>query len=206
MTIIVGLTGGIGSGKTLISDRLGELGAPIIDTDVIARVVVEPGQPALGALVASFGNQILVASGELNRDKLRELAFSSSENKQALDSITHPAIRDETIRRVLTVTYPYCVVVIPLLTVDSAFSEFLHRVLTVSCSEEVRIQRVMARNNFERDQVLQILRTQLSDEQREAFADDIIHNDSTKDAAIAATDELHEKYVDLSQSQHLKQN
>ena len=197
MTLIIGLTGGIGSGKTLISDHFAELGVPIIDTDVIARQIVEPNQPALAALVNKFGEQIIDSDGSLDRDSLRHIAFSSPENKQALDAITHPAIREETIKQVSAVTYPYCVVVIPLLTADSAFAGFLHRIITVSTETETRIQRVMQRNSFTREQVLRVLKTQLTDEQREAFADDIVDNNGSKQAAIDQTNELHRKFLDL---------
>ncbi len=200
MTLIIGLTGGIGSGKTLVSDRLAELGVPIIDTDVLAREIVEPGQPALAALAKKFGAEILHADGSLNRDRLRELAFSSSEAKADLDQITHPAIRELTIRKITAVTYPYCVVVIPLLSADSAFSGFLQRTVTVSADRELRIQRVMHRNDFSREQVLSIMQTQLSDEEREAFSDDVIENSGSKEAAIAATDELHQALLNLSQA------
>ncbi len=200
MTLIIGLTGGIGSGKTLVSDRLAELGVPIIDTDVLAREIVEPGQPALAALAEKFGAEILLADGSLNRDRLRELAFSSSEAKADLDQITHPAIRELTISKITAVTYPYCVVVIPLLTADSAFSGFLQRTITVSADRELRIQRVMHRNDFSREQVLSIMQTQLTDAEREAFSDDVIENSGSKEAAIAATDELHQALLNLSQA------
>lgn len=198
MTFVVGLTGGIGSGKTLVSDRLAELGVPVIDTDVVARQIVAPGAPALRALVKQFGDEILDEDGSLNRDRLRELAFSSPENKQALDGITHPAIRAETLRQLENVNYPYCVIVIPLLSGDSPFTAFLNRVVTVSCERETRITRVMQRNDFTRQQVLNIMDTQLTDQQRESFADDVIHNNGSKAQAIEATDELHQTLLAVS--------
>ena len=198
MTLVVGLTGGIGSGKTLVSDRLGELGVPIIDTDVIARNIVEPGQPTLENLVAEFGDQILLDSGELNRDALRKIAFSSKGNKQKLDGITHPAIRETTVHQVLEATHSYCVVVIPLLTKDSAFAQFLDRILTVSTLRETRIGRVMKRNSFTREQVLKIMHTQLNDAEREAFADDVLHNNGSKRATIELTNKLHHSYLALA--------
>lgn len=200
MTYTVGLTGGIGSGKTLISDRLAALGVPVVDTDIIARQVVAKGQPALAALTAAFGVEILLPNGELNRDRLRQLAFADAAGKRKLDAITHPAIRLETMNQVSAVDYPYCVVVIPLLTADSAFSAFLHRVLAVTCATEIRIARVMRRNSLPRSDVERIVNTQLSDEERLAFADDVIENSGTKESAIAATDALHHQYLDLSQA------
>lgn len=200
MTFVVGLTGGIGSGKTLVSDRLAELGVPIIDTDVIAREIVAPNAPALKELVMQFGDEILQEDGGLDRDRLRELAFSSPENKQALDGITHPAIRKETMRQLAAVDYPYCVVVIPLLSGDSPFTAFLHRIVTVSCERETRIARVMQRNDFTRQQVLNIMDTQLTDAQRESFADDVIHNNGSKAQAIEATNSLHQTLLSLTSS------
>lgn len=198
MTFVVGLTGGIGSGKTLVSDRLAELGVPIIDTDVIAREIVAPNAPALKELVVQFGDEILQEDGGLDRDRLRELAFSSPENKQALDGITHPAIRKETMRQLAAVDYPYCVVVIPLLSGDSPFTAFLHRIVTVSCERETRIARVMQRNDFTRQQVLNIMDTQLTDAQRESFADDVVHNNGSKAQAIEATNSLHQTLLSLT--------
>lgn len=200
MSYVVGLTGGIGSGKTLVSDRFAELSVPVIDTDVIARQVVRPGEAALGELVKEFGQHILLNDGQLNRDKLREIAFSNRENKQKLDNITHPAIRRETETQLKAVTYPYCLVVIPLLTAGSAFSPFLNRVLTVTCDQETRISRVMQRNQLSREAVERIIQTQLTDEERLAFADDVIDNSRAKSFALQATDEFHHKYLDLSQA------
>ena len=204
MTLVVGLTGGIGSGKTLVSDYLAEHGVPIIDTDLIARQIVEPGQPALASLVTEFGDSILLGTGELNRAALRELAFSSSANKQKLDNITHPAIREETVRQVSQAAFPYCLVVVPLLDANSAFAAFLHRVVTVSTETEIRIKRVMARSSFTRDQVLQIMQTQLSDAEREQFADDVISNNGTKQEAIEQAAALHEVYLNLGQAMALE--
>ncbi|MEO0367772.1 MAG: dephospho-CoA kinase [Pseudomonadota bacterium] len=195
---IVGLTGGIGSGKTVASDYFAEIGVPVIDTDIIARQVVEPGQPALVSLVAEFGEQILLDDGNLDRDAMRKLAFSSLENKAKLDAITHPAIRVETARQLAAVTYPYCIVVIPLLTADSAFQAFIQRVLIVSANEEVRIARVMKRNGLPREAVVKIIESQLSDEQRAAFADDVIVNETDIAHVQKQVDLLHQEYLKLS--------
>lgn len=206
MTFVVGLTGGIGSGKTLISDRLSELGTPIIDTDVVAREVVRPGQPALLALVDTFGDQILQPDGKLNRDRLRELAFSCAENKRALDHITHPAIRSATKQQIAMASYPFCLVVIPLLTPDSKFRPSLHRILTVSAKQDVRVERVMKRNQWSREHVLKIMRTQLSDKERESFADDIIDNSGNKDNALTQADQYHQKYLELAKLHRMNAN
>ena len=194
---IVGLTGGIGSGKTLASDYFMKLGVAIIDTDVIARKIVEPGQPALAALKDKFGHEIIDASGALIREKLRELAFSSSKNKAALDAVTHPAIRTQTLLEISEAEGDYCIVVVPLLTMNSPFMDFMERVIAVTANKELKIQRVMKRNGLDRQQVLAIMDTQLTDEQREEFADDLIENNSSKELVYLRVDELHKKYLSL---------
>lgn len=195
---VVGLTGGIGSGKTVASDRFKALGAPIIDTDIIAREVVEPGSPTLTQLVDAFGDQILQKSGSLDRTVLREIAFSSPENKAQLDSITHPAIRIETLKQTADADFPYCVVVVPLLSPNSGFSSFMQRVLAVSADKQTKVERVKKRSYLSEEEVLAIMNTQLSDAEREEFADDIIHNDGTIEEAQALADQLHEQYLELS--------
>ncbi|MFT5610800.1 MAG: dephospho-CoA kinase [Arenicella sp.] len=195
---VVGLTGGIGSGKTVASDRFKTLGVPIIDTDIIAREVVEPGSPALTQLVKEFGDQILEKEGSLDRSVLREIAFSSPENKAQLDAITHPAIRIATLKQTEDVDFPYCIVVVPLLTPSSGFASFIQRVLAVSADKRTKVVRVRKRSNLSEKEVLAIMNTQLSDAEREEFADDVIHNDGKIEQAQAMVDQLHEKYIDLS--------
>lgn len=199
MSYIVGLTGGIGCGKTVVSDYLGSLGVPVIDTDVIAREIVRPGQPALDALVSEFGAHILLGNGELNRDKLRGIAFSSKRNKQKLDAITHPAIRRECEKQISQIEYVYGLVVVPLLTGSSPFLKLMQRVLVVTAERKLRIQRVQTRSNLTREQVEAIMATQISDEQRLDFADDVIANNGTIQEAQRAAQRLHESYLSLAQ-------
>ncbi|MFT5135904.1 MAG: dephospho-CoA kinase [Arenicella sp.] len=195
---VVGLTGGIGSGKTVASDRFKALGVPIIDTDIIAREVVAPGSLTLTQLVNTFGDRILQKDGCLDRSVLREIAFSSPENKAQLDAITHPAIRIATLKQAEDVDFPYCIVVVPLLSPNSGFGSFMQRVLVVSADKQTKIERVKKRSNLSAEEVLAIMNTQLSDAEREEFADDLIHNDGTIDEAQAIVDQLHEKYLELS--------
>ena len=197
---IVGLTGGIGSGKTVCSDHFHTIGVPIIDTDVIAREIVQPGQRALSELSKAFGEKILLADGHLDRATLRDIAFSSSSNKAKLDAITHPAIRRATIEQISEVNYPYCIVVIPLLTSDSAFNELLDRILVVTADRETKIERVKTRSQLDREEVLRIMKTQLDDSTRLDFADDVVSNDGTIKDAQLAVDELHQRYLDLALS------
>ena len=203
---VIGLTGGIGSGKTLCSDHFHTLGAPIIDTDVIAREVVEPGKPTLEKLSTTFGDQILLSDGSLDRAKLRDIAFSSESNKSKLDNITHPAIRHATRLQIAEVNYPYCIVVIPLLTSESSFSQLLDRVLVVTADQETKVERVKKRSQLSRDDVVRIMKTQLDDRDRLRFADDIINNNSSIKQAHLAVEKLHQNYLELaSTATHIDQ-
>lgn len=197
-SFIVGLTGGIGSGKTVCSDHFHTIGVPIIDTDVIAREIVQAGKPALTELCSVFGEQILSDDGSLDRAKLREMAFSSTANKAKLDEITHPAIRHSTRQKIIDVNYPYCIVVIPLLTSDSAFIEFLDRVLLVTANQQTKIERVKKRSQLSRQEVMRIMKTQLDDSARLKFADDIISNDGTIKEAHLAVEQKHQNYLELA--------
>jgi len=198
MTFVVGLTGGIGSGKTVASDHFAELGVPVIDTDIIARRIVEPEQPVLNALIDAFGDRILLVDGHLNRSTLREIAFSNSNNKRLLDEITHPAIRSETLNQIGDVTYPYCVIVVPLLTKDSPFNKAMHRIVVVTAKHETKIARVKKRSNLNREEVERIMATQLDDQARTRFSDDVIANDGSLDDARLEVERLHQLYLQLS--------
>ena len=198
MTFVVGLTGGIGSGKTVVSDYFIEMGVSVIDTDVIARTVVAPGQPTLKQLADVFGEQILQENGELDRAALRTLAFSSEQNKAQLDAITHPAIRLETFKQISNTESPYCVVVVPLLVAGSEFALLMQRTLVVIADHDTKVARVMKRNEITQEEVERIMRTQISDEERMAFADDVIVNDGTIEEAQHEAKLLHRKYLDLS--------
>ena len=195
MTYVVGLSGGIGSGKTLISDQFAKLGVPVIDTDVIARMVVEPGNATLQSLVDTFGKQILSVDGSLNRAAMRKIAFANSENKKLLDSITHPAIGAETFKQVEDVSYPYCLVVIPLLQAGSQFQSLLQRILIVTADHQTKVERVQKRSNLSADEVERIMQTQATDTDRRKFADDELENNGSKKDAYQIVDTLHQQYL-----------
>lgn len=197
---IIGLSGGIGSGKTVASDHFNSLGVPIIDTDIIAREIVEVGKPTLQILANEFGLNILESDGSLNRSALRETAFSTPARKQRLDSITHPAIRIETVSQIKSCNAPYCIVVVPLLSEDSPFREVMNRILIVTADLETKITRVQQRSGLTRDQILKIISTQLSDQKRLDFADDIIENNSSLAHVYSEVEKLHELYTSLSKS------
>ncbi len=200
MSYVIGLTGGIGSGKTVVSDYFATLGVPIIDTDVLARQIVEPGEPALIKLTMEFGDSIISETGHLDRGQLRKLAFENEESKAKLDQITHPAIRREAIKQISEVDKPYCIVVVPLLTAESPFTEFMKRILVVTAATETKIVRVQKRSGLQREEVQRIMQTQLHDDERKRFADDIIENDTSLEHVYSEVEKLHQYYLEVSQS------
>jgi dephospho-CoA kinase len=197
--LVVGLTGGIGSGKTTVAQAFARLDVPLIDTDVIARELVAPGLPALKAIVSHFGNSFLTRDGELDRPKLREIVFSSAEQRAELERILHPRIREVVQSRLAELDAPYCLIIIPLLSETGGYP-FLDRVLLVDAAEETQIARTMARDGLERQQVEQILASQSSREQRRAIADDIIDNNGDSASIQQQVEALHQHYLRLAES------
>ncbi len=193
----VGLTGGIGSGKTAVSDRFADLGAPVIDTDVLAREVVAPGEPALEQLTDAFGNEILREDGTLDRDGLRSKVFDDPEARRRVEAILHPAIRQRLrgrLRELEKQDETYCIIVVPLL-VETGFQELVDRVLVVEAPRERRIEWVMARNGMAREEVERIMDAQASSEERQSVAHDIIDNDGGLEDLLEKVDRLHAKYL-----------
>lgn len=190
------LTGGIASGKTAVSDGFRRLGVPVIDTDVIARQVVEPGQPALDRIAEIFGSGVLDSAGSLDRKKMREAIFSDPEKKETLERLLHPLIGEEVLRRLEQVTASYCILVVPLYA-ESGSYRWVDRVLLVDASEELQIRRVMLRDDIKREQAEAILKAQASREERAALADDVIDNSGTLQELKRKIDALHKKYSSL---------
>ncbi len=196
--MLVGLTGGIGSGKTAISNAFAKLGVAIVDTDVIARTILSKQPQLLTTLAERFGEDILDTKGKLIRSKLRELAFSSKQNKADLDSIMHPAIRAETLSQIAEHdTEPYCIVVVPLL-IETNFKALVDRVLVVTAPYERRLKWLKARSDLDTGKAEAIISKQSSDEQRLAVADDHISNDGTLDDIDNEVAKLHKIYLALS--------
>ncbi|MFZ6718714.1 dephospho-CoA kinase [Undibacterium sp. Ji49W] len=191
----LGLTGGIGSGKTTIANILGELGAALIDTDVIAHQLTVPGGLAIPAILAQFGYELLTADGAMDRSAMRELVFSDPAQKHKLENILHPLIRQETEQAVSTATGSYLIFVVPLLVESGKWKSRVDRVLVVDCDEETQIQRVMSRNNLNREQVLAIMHNQASRQQRLAAADDVITNQGPLENIRAQVVQLHHQYL-----------
>ena len=171
----IGLTGGVASGKSTVATLFAARGASVLDTDVIAREVVEPGRPALGALVRALGSGILDAQGRLDRGELRRRLFDDAALRREVESILHPAIIAELERQALAAPGPYQLFVIPLL-VENRFMSIVDRVLVVDCPEEVQLRRLMARDGETRESAERMLAAQATREQRLAAADDVIDN------------------------------
>ncbi len=196
----VALSGGIASGKTTVSNALQKLGVPIIDTDILAREVVEPGTDGLQKIVTTFGTEILDDKGALDRKQLRAIIFSDPTARSDLESILHPLIRDLTNTRLNALDKqqtPYAVVVIPLL-VETGQRERYDHIVIVDVEPEIQIKRLMARDNSSKEQAEQILASQASREQRLAIADDVIFNSGTTTAVELQVKKLHEYLLKLT--------
>ena len=193
----VGLTGGIASGKSTVANILGELGADIIDTDVIARTVVEPGQPALEEIRRHFGDGVIADDNTLDRRALRQLIFADDGQRKKLEDLLHPRIREVALDEASAATGPYQVLVVPLLT-GSPLAAAMDRILVVDCSEETQLGRLLARDSESEQQARNIIAAQSSRDERLAIADDVILNDGTLDALRAATVAMHRQYLDLA--------
>lgn len=195
--LIIGLTGGIGSGKSTVTEYFHALGIPIIDTDEIARELVEPGEPALQEIVSHFGPTIVDDEGALRRDHLRQQVFSDPHARQRLEAILHPRIQQEVKHRIDHLNVPYCLVVIPLL-VEKGWQDQVDRVLVVDTPEEMQIRRTMIRDGISQKQAENILHVQASRQERLAAADDVLHNDGDLNTLKDQMDKLHEKYSQLA--------
>ncbi|EPR7620128.1 dephospho-CoA kinase [Klebsiella michiganensis] len=197
MTYTVALTGGIGSGKSTVADAFSHLGVNVIDADIIARQVVEPGTPGLNAIAQRFGPQILNKDGTLNRRALREHIFAHAEDKNWLNALLHPQIQQETCRQMQLATSSYILWVVPLL-VENRLSAKADRVLVVDVPKETQIARTMLRDRVSRQHAEHILAAQATREQRLAVADDVIENMGSPDAIASAVARLHAKYQQLA--------
>jgi dephospho-CoA kinase len=195
----IGLTGGIASGKSTVTQRFAELGVPVIDADVASRRVVEPGTPGLAQVVKRFGARVL-ANGQLDRRALRNLIFKDSSLRQALDAILHPLIRVEMEREAAQAQGPYVIMAIPLLIEGGGSAKRVDRVLVVDADETLQIQRLQARDGSSEQQAREILASQASRAARLAAADDVLLNSGTVAELRQAVDRLHEQYLQLAQS------
>lgn len=196
MRYTVALTGGIGSGKTTIANAFADRGIDLVDADVIARQVVEPGQPALAAIEARFGREVIVEGG-LDRKALRQRIFTSVEDKAWLNALLHPLIQAETRRQLAQTHSVWCLWVVPLL-VENNLQHLANRVLVVDVDRETQIRRTAARDGISREQAEHILAAQATREQRLAVADDIIDNGGSPDSVAARVAQLDQYYRQLA--------
>ena len=194
----VGLTGGIGSGKTAVSDQLAQLGAGLIDTDLIAHQITAPNGAAIPLIKKQFGAEFIDPSGALDRVKMRSLVFANPEARKSLETITHPLIREETVRqakKLIEEKVPYLVFVVPLLIESGNWLSLLDYLVVVDCPEEVQIERVMHRSKLPRNEVESILQAQTSRQERIAHADIVIENQGSLEDLQAHVLDLHQKIL-----------
>lgn len=195
--LIVGLTGGIGSGKTTAASFFAELGITVIDADHVAREVVRPGTLALQQIIKQFGSEILTSEGELNRSLLRELIFYDNDKRQWLENLLHPLIRMRMNELATQATSPYCILMIPLL-LESKPNELVQRILVIDAPEALQVSRTQARDHVTAGQVISIMASQVTRNQRLAAADDIIVNDGDLAHLKSEVEKLHQFYLSLS--------
>lgn len=193
----VGLTGGIGSGKSTVAAYFAARGAPVIDTDELARQLVTPGQPALAEIIAQFGPGILDSAGGIDRAKLRDRVFRDPAERQRLESILHARIRAEVERHLERCADPYAIVAVPLL-VETGFGDLVDRVLLVDCDETLQIERTAARSGMAKSDIERIMAAQASRQQRRAGADDVIENNAGLIELEQQVARLHERYLALA--------
>lgn len=196
----VGLTGGIGSGKTTIANMFAKFGASIIDTDVIAHQLTQPGGLAMPSIREQFGDKYLTDDGAMDRTRMRELVFADNQQKQKLENILHPLIRQETEKAASLAIGAYLIFVVPLLVESANWRNKVSRILVIDCEEQTQIRRVMTRNNLSEEQVRSIMRAQASRQQRQEAADDLIFNDGDLSLISDQVRVLHENYQSLAKS------
>ncbi|WP_323884402.1 dephospho-CoA kinase [Aeromonas hydrophila] len=198
---VVAITGGIGSGKTTVANQFAELGIEVVDADVIAREVVEPGTPALAAIAAHFGPEVITPDGQLNRRQLRERVFSDPDAKGWLNALLHPLIRTEMQRQCAAARSPYCLLVVPLL-VENRLTALANRVLVIDVDEATQIERTCRRDGVSREQAQAILAAQAGRAERLAAADDVLDNQNgTPEAIKSRILALHETYLAFASQQ-----
>ena len=200
---LIGLTGGIGSGKTAVSNLFAQLGAGIVDTDLIAHQITAPGGKAIPLIRDHFGSEFIDNGGALDRAKMRSLVFQNPEAKKALEAITHPLIRQETLRQAGQLTdagLPYLLLVVPLLIESGAWIDQIDYLVVVDCPEETQIQRVMHRSNLSRTEVEAILKAQASRQERLALANAVIDNQGKLSELKTAVQELHQKILGIKKA------
>jgi dephospho-CoA kinase len=198
VTFVVGLTGGIGSGKSAATDEFARLGASVIDTDAIAHELTEKGGAAMASIEKLFGPEVVSKDGSMDRKKVRDRVFADPAAKHELEALLHPMIREESARRIAAAAGPYVVHVVPLLIESRDYRSRVDRVLVVDCPELTQIERVRARSGLSESEVRAIMRTQATRAERVAAADDVIDNGGSRDALRKQVAALHQKYLQFA--------
>ena len=200
MSFVVGLTGGIGSGKSAAAEEFGRLGAEVVDTDAIAHELTGRGGSALPELERLFGPAVIGDTGALDRAKMRSLVFADPAAKKALEALLHPLIREESQRRIAAARGPYVVHVVPLLIESPDYRSRVDRVLVIDAPEELQVERVRARSGLSEEEVRAIIAAQATRAERRAAADDVIENRGTIDALRQQVAAFHRKYLEYSKA------
>ena len=200
MTYCVGLTGGIGCGKSKATDMFAELGAGVVDTDVISRELTAAGGQAMDAIAQEFGTEYVLADGSLDRARMRMLVFADPQAKRRLEAILHPLIRSTARDSITAAAEPYVLLVVPLLLETGAYRDLIRRVLVVDCDEQQQIERTMARSGLTEDEVRGIMKAQLARNQRLTQADDVLRNDGDISSLRQQVQTLHAHYLDSARS------
>ncbi|AEJ00041.1 Dephospho-CoA kinase [Nitrosomonas sp. Is79A3] len=200
MTFIVGLTGGIGCGKSSASQFFLDLGIDVVDTDVIARNLTQPHGLAINPIRNAFQDSMIAADGSLDREKMRNLIFSDNDSRFKLENILHPLILKETIQKIAQTKSSYIIIVVPLLFETNDYDNIIQRILIVDCEEQQQISRTISRSNLSEQQVRAIMATQISRKERLQKADDVMINNQDIDYLKAQVIQLHHKYLNLAES------
>jgi dephospho-CoA kinase len=195
---IVGVTGGIGSGKSAVTERFAALGAHVVDTDLIAHQLTGPGGAAIAAIIEAFDEGVISADGALDRKAMRDLVYADIHARRRLEAILHPLIRGESERACRAAPAPYVILAVPLLIESGTFRERCDRICVVDAPVEMQISRVKARNNLDEAQIRSILAAQASREERLACADDVIDNSGSLAALDEQVERLHHQYMRLA--------
>jgi dephospho-CoA kinase len=196
--LVIGLTGGIGSGKSAVADEFARLGATVVDTDAIAHELTGPGGAAIPEVTRQFGNAFVDAAGAMNRERMRDLVFSDPDEKKRLEALLHPMIRAESARRIASAAGPYALHVVPLLIESPGYRERVGRVLVVDCPEELQVTRVRQRSGLSEEAIRRIIASQIPRGKRLAAADDVIDNSGLISAMQQRVQQLHETYLRLA--------
>ncbi|MDV6327951.1 dephospho-CoA kinase [Idiomarina sp. Sol25] len=194
MTYVVGVTGGIGSGKSAATAEFERLGITVVDADIVSRQVVMPGSPCLQAIAEHFGRDLLTDKGELDRKALRQKIFSAPAEKDWLNSLLHPAIREEILVQLEQASSPYVILSAPLL-LENNLDKYCQRVLVVDIPEELQLQRTVQRDESPKEEIEAIMKAQLSRETRRRKADDILNNEGSIDDLRQQINQLHQRYL-----------